>query len=192
VPALSSAGSLCPEILRSWWVFLGVLSLCSGALVVSDVAWANSNGLVGEAEKLLRASQDQAEKTYYIEALDTLDEAVDMIRAAGTTDGAVYGDALYAMTQVKIKGRLHQNFPALYVKTALKDVQASNKLRERQRNILPRKLAEGYYLEGYIQKKFFKREREAGSCFKKAVAADPGFAAAKRELSELIGSDDEN
>jgi hypothetical protein len=86
---------------------------------------------------------------------------------------------------VKIKGRVHQGFPAAYVKSALKDVQACNNLREKTPGVLPQQLAESYFLEGYILKRFFMRNEEARSCFEKAVSIDPGSSAAKRELSEL-------
>ncbi len=101
-------------------------------------------------------------------------------------DTAIYGDVLYALAETRIKGRLHQSFPAQYVKFALKEVQQANKVRERLRDLPPRKFAEGYFVEGYIQKKFFKRTDEALVCFERAVSIDPGFAAAKRELGELI------
>jgi hypothetical protein len=92
--------------------------------------------------------------------------------------------------EAKIKGRLHQSFPASYVKTALEDIQTANRIREGVSGMLPQKLAEGYYLEGIIHKRFFMRKRQAVSCFVKAVTIDPGSVAAKRELSELVTHED--
>ena len=60
-------------------------------------------------------------------------------------------------------------------------------LVEKLPDILPQQLAAGYFLEGFIHKKFFARKKKALSCFLKAVNIDPGNSAAKRELSELIG-----
>lgn len=142
-----------------------------------------------QTEKLLKIGQELSEKTHYLEALDVLNEARDALEAQGATQSDLYGDVLYALAEAKLKGRLHQRFPAQYVKTALKDVQAANKLRERLPSIVPRKLAEGYFVEGYVQKAFFKRNREARLCFEKALSADAGFAAAKRELGELVLED---
>jgi hypothetical protein len=142
-----------------------------------------------QAERLFRTGQELAEKTHYLEALDVLDEARDLLEAEGMAESALYGDVLYGLAEVKLKGRLHQRFPAQYVKTALKDVRIANRLRERLPSILPHKLAEGYFVEGYVQKTFFKRNHEARICFEKALSADAGFAAAKRELGELILED---
>ena len=138
------------------------------------------------AAKLLSTGQTLAVKTHYLEALDLLQEARDLLEGPGVKNVGVLGDVLFALAQTKIKARLHQGFPAHYVKTALEDVQAANRLREKLPGVLPQKLAEGYYLEGFIHKKFFMRREKALSCLVKAVNIDPGFAAAKRELSELI------
>lgn len=144
-----------------------------------------------QAEKLFKAGQLLADKTYYLEALDLLEEAKDLLEVSALNQTAIYGDVLFALAQTKIKGRLHQDFSAYYVKTALQDVQTANKLREKLTDILPQKLAEGYFLEGYIHKKFFMRKDAAVSCFTRAVNIDPGSAAAKRELSELVGGEEE-
>ena len=139
-----------------------------------------------QAEKLLQVGLELSERTHYLEALDLLEEARDILRSQGMTQEALYGDTLYALAETRIKGRLHQSFPAHYVKSALKEVQLANKVRERLRDLPPRKFAEGFFVEGYIQKKFFKRTSEAIECLEKAVSIDPGFAAAKRELGELV------
>lgn len=138
-----------------------------------------------QAIKLLQAGQGLAEKTHYLEALDLLQEARDVVEASGAQQTPLYADVLYTLAQTKIRGRLHQEFPAHYVKTALDDVQLANKLREQLSGILPQKLAQGYFLEGYIHKKFFLRRNEALACLRRAVSMDPGSAAAKRELFEL-------
>ena len=156
-----------------------ILLTCPAVVHAADMA-------VVQAEKLLRVGQELAEKTHYLEALDLMEEARLTLEAAQAAETGLYGDTLFAIAETKIKGRLHQSFPAQYVKTALKDIRTANKLREMLREVLPQKLGEGYYLEGYVQKKFFRRTREAIVCFRKAVKADPSNAAAKRELSELI------
>ena len=136
-------------------------------------------------EKLLKAGQELAENSHYLEALDLLEEARDILENNGPPQSSIYADVLFTIAQTKIKGRLHQNFSAYYVKTALQDIQTANKLRERLPDIVPQRLAEGYFLEGYIQKRFFMRNNQAMACFSKAVNIDPGLAPAKRELSEL-------
>ena len=137
-------------------------------------------------KKLLDTGRILAEKTCYIEALDLFDEARLMLGKKGETRTGLYADVLYALSETKIKGRLHQQFPAYYVKTALDDIQEANRIREGLNGVLPQKMAEGYYLEGIIHKRFFMRKRQAVSCFVKAVNIDPGSVAAKRELSELM------
>lgn len=144
-----------------------------------------------EAEKLFKLGQDLSNGTHYLEALDVLDEARDILETSGVTATGLYGDVLFALAQTKIKGRIHQDFSAHYVKSALQDIQAANKLRERLTETLPQKLAEGYYLEGYIHKRFFMRNNLAKACLEKAVNIDPGAVAAKRELSELLTSEDQ-
>jgi len=139
-----------------------------------------------KAAKLLNVGQSLAEKTQYLEALDLLQEARDLLDGREVKNVGILGDVLFALAQTKIKARLHQNFPAHYVKTALDDVQAANRLREKISGTLPQKLAEGYFLEGFIHKRFFLRNEKALACFRKAINIDPGFAAAKRELSELL------
>lgn len=163
-----------------------------GALLVVAMTVLMAGG-AGEAaadsrrpQQLLRAGLDLSEQTHYLEALDLLEEARDILEAEGVTQTALYGDVLYALAETRIKGRIHQGFPAQYVKFALKEVQLANKVRERLRDLPPRKFAEGFFVEGYIQKKFFKRISEALACLEKAVSIDPGFAAAKRELGELV------
>ena len=156
---------------------IAVLLLPSGVFAADSVT-------IGP-EKLLQTGQELAEKTHYLEALDLLEEARNILENNGSPQGAIYADVLFALAQTKIKGRLHQDFSAHYVKTALQDIQAANKLRERLSDIVPQRLAEGYYLEGYIQKRFFMRTNQALACFSKAVNIDPGLAAAKREKIEL-------
>lgn len=166
---------------------LAILTIAT-ALCIVGLAGAEISGPVNP-KKLLEMGQNLAEKTHYVEALDLFDEGRLLLQERGETQTALYADVLHAMAESKIKGRLHQNFPAHYVKTALDEIQEANKIRERQAGILPQKMAEGYYLEGIIHKRFFRRSSQARSCFVKAVNIDPGSAAAKRELSELITSD---
>ncbi|HMK36094.1 MAG TPA: hypothetical protein VK463_13560 [Desulfomonilaceae bacterium] len=159
-------------------------------IVATTVSFAQNNASI-EAEKLLKLGQELSERAHYLEALDLLEEARDMLDASAATDSGLYGDVLFSLAKSKIKGRIHQDFPAYYVKTALQDVQAANKLREKLTGTLPQKLAEGYYLEGYIHKRFFMRNSLALECFVKAKNIDPGAVAAKRELSELEASEDQ-
>jgi tetratricopeptide (TPR) repeat protein len=154
-------------------------------VLVAEGLYASDALPVGP-EKLLKAGQELAENSHYLEALDLLEEARDILENNGPPQSSIYGDVLFTIAQTKIKGRLHQNFSAYYVKSALHEIQAANKLRERLPDTMPQRLAEGYYLEGYIQKRFFMRNNQALACFTKAVNIDPGLAAAKRELSDLI------
>ena len=55
--------------------------------------------------------------TDYLEALDILSEAQDVMEASGLNESALYADILYTLAQTKIKARIHQNFPAFYVKS---------------------------------------------------------------------------
>lgn len=137
------------------------------------------------AQRLVNTAKILVEKTHYLEAMDLLQEARDSLDGAGLTGTALYADVLFALAETKIKARLYQNFPAYYVKTALEEVQAANKIRERLAGVLPQKLSQGYYVEGFIHVQFFKRNKDARSCFLKAVNVDAGNAAAKRALSEL-------
>lgn len=139
-----------------------------------------------EARKLLRTGMILVDRTHYLEALDLLEEARDILDRDEKREPGLYGDVLYAIAEAKIKGRLHQTFSAYYVKTALEDIQRANRIREKISGMLPQKLARGYYLEGIIHKRFFMRKEKAMSCFVKAVNVDPSSVAAKRELSELI------
>jgi hypothetical protein len=100
-----------------------------------------------DAEKLLQVGQLCAKNTHYLEALDLLEKARDILEASGGDSSGIYADVMFAIAETKIKARLHQDFPANYVKTALQDVQISNKLRERLPGVHTQKLAEGYYLE---------------------------------------------
>lgn len=170
------------------WAQIGVCVMLLGLLALTPAAGVAEPTEI-TAERLYNAGLALAERTQYLEALDLLSEAGDLLEASGKKQSRAYGDVLVALAQTKIKGRLHQNFPASYVKTALKEIQAANKLRERLSDVLPQQLAEGYYLEGFIHKKFFLRKEKARSCLDKAVKIDPGFAAAKRELSELQDTD---
>ncbi|MEJ2715550.1 MAG: hypothetical protein P8182_00160 [Deltaproteobacteria bacterium] len=161
-----------------WLIVMCILVLPSAALA--------ANPAETRAEKLFKTAGELVQRTHYLEALDQLNEAKDLLDKAGLERTRLYGDVLFSLAETKIKGRLHQGFPASYVKSALKDVQAANKLREKLPDILPQQLAAGYYLEGFIHKKFFMRKETALSCFVKAVNIDPGSTAAKRELSELV------
>lgn len=136
-------------------------------------------------EKLLQTGQELVDKTHYLEALDLLEEARDILDNNGSPRGSIYADVLFTLAQAKIKARLHQNFSAYYVKTALHNIQTANKLRERLPDAAPQRLAEGLFLEGYIQKRFFLRTKQAMACFSKALKIYPGLAPAKRELAEL-------
>lgn len=142
--------------------------------------------------KLLNVGKALIQRTHYLEALDLLEEARDSLDVSGADRPELYADILYQLAKTKIKARLYQNFPAYYVKTALEDIQASNRIRERSEKTVPQKLADGYYLEGFIHKKFFMRREQAESNFLKALKIDPGSVAAKRELSELIANDDKD
>lgn len=136
--------------------------------------------------KLLRTGKVLAKLTHYLEALDLLEEARSILEKDGKRENRLYAEILFAIAETKIKGRLYQDFAAVYVKTALKDVQECNIVRERLPGVPPQELAEGYYLEGFIHKRFFMRKREARDCFERAIQLDPGNAAAKREKSELL------
>jgi len=160
--------------------------LVVAAITVPPQPIAAAEPIEERVAALLRAGVALAANTYYLEALDHLNEARDLLETSRENQTRLFGDILFAIAQVKIKGRLHQGFPAAYVKSALKDVQACNNLREKIPGVLPQQLAESYYLEGYILKRFFMRNEEALSCFVKAVSIDPGSSAAKRELSELM------
>jgi hypothetical protein len=164
---------------------------CSCAFLILTAVLVPSELCAADAipigpDKLLKVGQELAENSHYLEALDLLEEARDILESNGTPQSSIYADVLFTIAQTRIKGKLHQNFSAHYVKTALHEIQAANKLRERLPDTMPQRLAEGYYLEGYIQKRFFMRNNQALACFTKAVNVDPGLAAAKRELSDLI------
>lgn len=144
-----------------------------------------------QANNLVKMGTDLAERSRYLEAVEIFEEARNVLESAGLTSSMLYADAQFFLAQTMIKARLHQGFPAFYVKAALESVQSANKLREGLPKMLPQKLAEGYFLEGYIHKKFFMRRKEAAALLEKAVNIDPGSTAAKRELSELISEDDQ-
>ncbi len=137
-------------------------------------------------QELMKAGIGLMESTHYLEALDHLNEAKDALESNGQTESGLYAEVMLILAETKLRARLHQNFPAYYVKTALEDVQLANKLHERLSGVMPQKLAEGYFLEGFIQKNFFMRYDLAAQIFSKAVTVDPSLTAAKRELSELI------
>ncbi|MFH0960093.1 MAG: hypothetical protein V1897_15480 [Pseudomonadota bacterium] len=162
-----------------------IIFLCAGNVVGQNVSTQES--LV---TKLLSAARELVERTHYLEALDLLEEARDTLDVSGQDSPELYADTLYELARAKIKARLYQNFPAYYVKTALEDIQASNRIRERLDRASPQKLADGYYLEGFIQKRFFMRREQAEINFLKALKIDPASVAAKRELSELVSSQD--
>ncbi len=148
-------------------------------------AWGQTPDLV-KADRFLQAGMALSEKTHYLEALDLLDDARMLIEKVGNQNSPLYADVLFALALTKIKGRIHQDFPAFYVKSARKDIEDSNRLRGKLPGVLPQKLAEGLYLEGTIHQRFFKGERKAHDCFSRCVEVDPGNAACKRELSPLI------
>lgn len=159
--------------------------VCLAAVLLSIAAVAaDSPGVT--PKKLLATGKILADNTHYVEALDLFDEARSLVLQEGQTQTELHADILYALAATKIKGRLHQHFPAYYVKAALDEIQDANRMRERLAGVLPQKMAEGYYLEGLIHKRFFMRNVQAVSCFVKAVNIDPGSVAAKRELSELV------
>jgi tetratricopeptide (TPR) repeat protein len=139
-----------------------------------------------QVQELVRAGLLLSAGNHYLEALDLFNEARDFLEQAGARRSRLYGDVLYASAAAKIKGRLRQAFPAAYVKSALKDIQACNRLREKTGEALPQECAESWFLEGYIQKRFFMRKEEAVTCFMRAVSYDRSFGPAKRELSELV------
>lgn len=149
---------------------------------------AAENGNV-RAEQLLESGRGLVDQTHYLEGLDLLQEARDQLEHRGVTQSELYAEVLFNLAQAKIKGRIHQNFPAHYVKAALKDVKEANKLMERISGVVPQKLSAGYFLEGYIHWNFFRKKPQAVSSFVKAVNVDAGNAAAKRALSELITGD---
>ncbi|MBI5250388.1 MAG: hypothetical protein HY912_12910 [Desulfomonile tiedjei] len=162
------------------------------ALLIFSVPLIGAGGETPpDAEKLLRAGLVSADKTHYLEAVDLLEKARDILEDSGGNNSGLYADVMFALAETKIKARLHQDFPANYVKTALQDVQTANKLREKLSGVLPQKLAEGYYLEGYIHKRFFMRKSTAKAFFVRAVSIDPTSGAAKRELSELLSADEQ-
>lgn len=158
-------------------------------LCVAFGVWAAEGGTV-TPEQLLNCGRGLVDQTHYLEALDVLQEACDQLEHDNNTQSELYADTLFGLAQAKIKGRIHQRFPAYYVKTALENVKKSNKLLERITGVLPQKLSAGYFLEGYIHWNFFRRKPQAVSCFVKAVNVDTGNAAAKRALSELITGED--
>lgn len=162
-------------------------------IMVGAIPWGMARGQEAPritAERLLETGKMVEERSHYIEALDLFNEARSLLEREGRRDSSVYADVMFMSAQTKIKARLHQSFPASYVKTALEEVQAANKIREGITGVLPQKLAEGYYLEGMIHKRFFMRTAQAQSCFVKAVTIDPGCVAAKRELSELVAQEE--
>lgn len=159
-------------------VFLAVL------ICVGSAHCANPDPLL--AKKLYRTGLELSERTHYLEALDLLEEAAGIMAALGRDKSLFYADIMYAKAETKIKARIHQGFPAIYVKTALKEARTANRIREKGSGVLPLKLAEGYYLEGYIHKRFFMRVKRARELFMRCIKLDPGHSAAKRELSEVL------
>jgi len=162
--------------------------LVAVSLSIAAVTAADSPGVT--PKQLLATGKSLADNTHYLEALDLFDEARSLVVQEGQIQTELHADILYALAATKIKGRLHQDFPAYYVKAALDEIQDANRIRERLAGVLPQKMAEGYYLEGLIHKRFFMRNEQAVSCFVKAVNIDPGSVAAKRELSELVTPDE--
>ncbi len=170
------------NVLRCLCIAL-VLAMYVLAAVSTD---AGQEQIEQAPQKLLKAGSGLMEKKHYLEALDHLNEARDALESSGHTESPLYADVMLSLAETKIRGRIYQQFPAYYVKTALEDVQLANKLHERLAGVMPEKLAEGYFLEGYIQKNFFMRYDAAVQVFSKAITVDPSLTAAKRELSELL------
>ncbi|MGB9616074.1 MAG: hypothetical protein ACP5M0_10590 [Desulfomonilaceae bacterium] len=170
------------NVIRCLWI---ALVLATYALA-SVRAYAGQEQLEQAPQKLLKAGLGLVEKKHYLEALDHLNEARDALESSGQTESPLYAEVMLSLAETKIRARIYQQFPAYYVKTALEDVQLANKLHERLPGVMPEKLAEGYFLEGYIQKNFFMRYDAAAQVFAKAITVDPSLTAAKRELSELL------
>jgi hypothetical protein len=171
-----------PPLLWKTWLLFAV-----AIFALSQASRSNATDVPDvQARKLMEFGTTLATNTRYLEALDLLEEARDILDQSGATHSELYADTLFALAQTKIKARIHQEFPASYVKSALEDVQTANRVRENLPKVLPQKLAEGYFLEGYIQKKFFMRNPQAEAAFERTIKVDPGHAAAKRELSELV------
>jgi tetratricopeptide (TPR) repeat protein len=166
--------------------FLFQAVVCGMLIGVCAAAWGEyARAPEIFAGKLYRLGRKIAEQTHYLEALDPLDEAKDILEKDNLTDSRLYADVIQACAQIKVKGRLHQNFPAYYVKSALKEIQRANRIRERLPSPVPQQLADGYFLEGFIQKRFFRRMNEARKLFETAINVYPGHVPAKRHLSEL-------
>lgn len=164
--------------------------ICFGLMLVvaTGVRAAETSRIT--ADQLLHCGRGLVDQTHYLEGLDLLQEACDQLERGGEIQSELYAETLFSLAQAKIKGRIHQSFPAYYVKTALEDVKKANKLMERVSGVPPQKLSAGFFLEGYIHWNFFRRKPQAVSCFVKAVNVDAGNSAAKRALSELITGDD--
>jgi tetratricopeptide (TPR) repeat protein len=163
-----------------------MLSVFLAVMPVIVMAGATGHSAEITPDRLVKVGQALVQRSHYLEALDLFDEAKDVLESSGKDDGILYADVLYLSARTKIQGRLHQAFAAQYVKNALLEVQESNRRREKIKGVLPQKLAEGYYLEGFILKRFFLKTENARACFLRAVRIDPASVAAKRELSELL------
>jgi hypothetical protein len=114
---------------KAAWLMLAIAFLTPRGVLGGDLEEA-------QAAKLLSTGQVLAEKTHYLEAFDLLQEARDMLGEPNMKNAGVLSDVYFALAQAKIKARIHQGFPAHYVKTALEDVQMANKLRELRDTIL--------------------------------------------------------
>lgn len=164
---------------------ISILVLTATIAGITAISAAEDSKSSDRVESLLQAGRSLADRTHYLEALDHFNEARDLLDRAGLQETRIYGDIVAASAKAKIKGRLHQQFPAQYVKMALREAQLAVELREMLKEVPPQQLAESYFLEGFIQKRFFRRTDPARESLEKAVRAYPGFAAAKRELGEL-------
>ncbi len=176
---------------RRWLYALIVTGTLTCALCGSVIAGALEPEKI-KADRLFKAGTALADKTHYLEAIDLLEEARMVLEKGGDRKSELYAEVQFALAQTKIKGRLHQGFPADYVKAAREEIQTANELRDKLPRVLPQRFAEGLYLEGFILQKFFMLKDEARGCFSRCVEVDPGHAACKRELSAVLpGKEDD-
>ena len=161
------------------WTISGMLVFHPSSVSADEIEIEKAKGLIKAAEVL-------SSRSHYLEALDHLWEARLVLKQIREDNTQLYADLMFLTAETKIKGRRHQDFPASYVKSALKDIKIANRLRKRNPKILPQRLAKGYFLEGYIQKWFFMRNKKALECFRECVKVDSSHAACKRELSDLL------
>jgi hypothetical protein len=173
---------------RAGVTFLILLAAVTAAITIGGAGNCRAGDYdLSKVRSLYRSGLVLIDKKSYLEALDCLSEARQILEKSKSENSREFSDILYAMAEAKMKGRIHQGFSAAYVKSALKDVLAANKVRETMTDIPAQTLAEGYYLAGIIQTKFIPSRREDGyRCLEKCVTVNPGSAACKRELSGLL------